>query len=207
MAWHGVVIQMIASGISTTALIIMADWLRRQTGTCDISKLGQLWSSVPIFSGFGMFFAMAALGLPGLANFIAEFLILAGTFHVSVFVTVIASLGVVAAAAYSLRIIQKVFVGYKNLETQVSEISWLERSTLAFLVAILVWVGLNPKPIMQRVQPAIDKVLSVPPSDIIPVQKNIDETSVSIENKQKYKSHKRVPSGLNVKLLTDETSV
>lgn len=178
MAWQGVVIQMVASGISTSALVIMAEWLRRNTGTCDISKLGQLWGNVPVFSGFGLFFAMAALGLPGLANFIAEFLILAGTFSVSKIVSVIASLGVIAAAAYSLRIIQKVFVGTKNYTGTISEVNWIERTTLALLAGLLVWIGFNPKPVMSRVQPAIDKVLNVPPADIIPMDKNDDEASV-----------------------------
>ena len=178
MAWQGVVIQMIASGVSTSALIIMSVWLKRATGTCDITKLGRVWESAPNSSGLGLFFAMAALGLPGLANFIAEFLILAGTFKVSILFSILASLGVIAAAAYSLRIIQKVFVGDKNYTEPVVEISWLERTTLGILMALLVWIGFNPKPIMQRSQPAIEKVLSVPPADLIPAQNNEDEASV-----------------------------
>ena len=178
MAWQGAVVQMIASGISTSALIILAEWLRRNTGTCDITKLGRLWENSPILSGLGMFFVMASLGLPGLANFIAEFLILAGTFKVSILISVLASLGVVAAAAYSLRIIQKVFVGDKNYTGSIPEVSWIERISLIILLGILVWVGFNPKPIMQRVQPAIENILSVPPSDIIPAPNNEEEASV-----------------------------
>jgi NADH-quinone oxidoreductase subunit M len=179
-AWQGVAVQMVASAVSTSALILMAEALYKRTGTYDITKMGRLWEQAPVLSGLGMFFAMASLGLPGVANFIAEFLILAGTFKVSIFITVLASLGIVAAAAYSMRIVQKVFVGNKNGEYQVNDFNWIEKSTMAIMFALLIWIGLNPKPVLERSKPAIDKALTMPEKDVLPTEKG-EPTSVSVK--------------------------
>jgi NADH-quinone oxidoreductase subunit M len=179
-AWQGVVVQMVASAVSTSALVLLSSSLLKRTGTCDIDQLGGLWEKVPVLSGVGVFFAMAALGLPGMANFIAEYLILAGTFKVSVASAVVASLGLIAAAAYSLRIIQKVFVGNKNNDWQIPDFSIVEKLTLGSLIVLILWVGLYPQPILDRSKAAVQKTLSTqqPGDREIPVNTNKNEASV-----------------------------
>lgn len=183
IGWQGVVIQMIASAVSTSALVIIASSLLKRTGTCNINQLGGLWEKVPVLSGIGTFIAMASLGLPGTGNFIAEFLILTGTFKISIVITVLASLGLVAAAAYSLRIIQKIFVGNKNQDYQISDFSWIEKISLGTLVVLTLWVGLRPQPIFNRSKAAVEKILNmeVPQKDA-PVKINTNEASVKINN-------------------------
>jgi NADH-quinone oxidoreductase subunit M len=181
IGWQGVVIQMIASAVSTSALVIIAASLLKRTGTCNINQLGGIWEKVPVLSGIGTFIAMASLGLPGTGNFIAEFLILTGTFKVSIVITVLASLGLVAAAAYSLRIIQKIFVGNKNKEYAISDFSWIEKVSLGALIVIIVWIGLQPQPILNRSKAAVEKILNMEILQRdVPVKTNVNEESVKL---------------------------
>jgi NADH-quinone oxidoreductase subunit M len=160
LAWQGVIIQMIASAISTSALLMVAFALLRRTGTCNINQMGGLWEKVPVLSGLGLFFAIASLGLPGLGNFIAEFMILAGVFKVNILVSILASVGLIAAVAYSLRIVQKIFVGNKNSEWNIPDLSWIEKIVLGSLVVVSLWIGLYPKPIIDRTKTVIENVLN-----------------------------------------------
>ena len=183
IAWQGVIVQMIASGISSTALIIIANSLLKRTGTCNINQLGGLWEKVPILSGLGVFFAMASLGLPGMGNFIAEFLILSGTFKVSMTIAIFASIGLVAAAAYSLRIIQKVFVGNKNNDWEITDFSGLEKVIVGSLVVLILWIGLYPQPILNRSKTLIQKTLNIQvPEKENPKPVNKNEASVKVFN-------------------------
>jgi NADH-quinone oxidoreductase subunit M len=159
LAWQGVVIQMIASAVSTSALMMVAFALLRRTGTCNINQMGGLWEKVPVLSGLGLFFVIASLGLPGLGNFIAEFMILAGVFKVNMLISILASLGLIATVAYSLRIVQKIFVGNKNSDWNIPDVSWIEKLVIGSLVIVSLWIGLYPKPIIDRTKPVIEKVL------------------------------------------------
>ncbi len=113
LAYQGVVMQMITHGISTGALFMIAGVLYERLHTRELEKMGGLWAALPGLGTVTMVFVMASLGLPGLGNFIAEFLILAGSWQASPWITVLAAIGLVVATVYSLRIMQKVFSGYR----------------------------------------------------------------------------------------------
>ncbi len=183
ISWQGVVVQMIVSGVSSGALLIIASSLLKRTGTCNISQLGGLWEKVPVLSGIGTFIAMASLGLPGTGNFIAEFLILSGTFKVSIFITIIASIGLVAGAAYSLRIIQKIFVGNKNTEYKMHDFSWIEKISVGALIVITLWIGIKPQPILNRSKAVVEKILNMPiPQKEEPIKLKSNESLVESEH-------------------------
>ncbi len=114
MAYQGVVMQMIAHGISTGALFIIVGQFYERLHTRDLNRMGGLWEQMPAMGAMGLIFSMASLGLPGLGNFVAEFLTLTGTFKSSMLFASLASVGLIAATIYSLRIMQKVFYGKKN---------------------------------------------------------------------------------------------
>jgi NADH-quinone oxidoreductase subunit M len=122
--------------------------------------MGGLWEMAPVMGAVGLIFSMASLGLPGLGNFIAELLILMGAFKASVLWTCLASLGLIAATIYSLRIVQKVFVGHKNTEWKMVDLSIREKLVSAALVISIVWLGLYPKPVLDAAKPAIIKTLN-----------------------------------------------
>ena len=81
LALQGTVLQMLCHGISTGGLFMLAGSLQERLRTRDIEQMGGLWSSVPKMGGLAMVFAMASLGLPGLGNFVGEFLVLIGVFR------------------------------------------------------------------------------------------------------------------------------
>jgi NADH-quinone oxidoreductase subunit M len=159
LAYQGVVLQMIAHGISTGALFILAGQLYERIHTRDMNKMGGLWGKAPVMGAVGLIFSMASLGLPGLGNFIAELLILIGVFKTSILMSCLASLGLIAATIYSLRIVQMVFLGNTKKEWEMSDLTIREKIVSASLIIIIVLLGLFPKPVLDTARPAILKTL------------------------------------------------
>jgi NADH-quinone oxidoreductase subunit M len=161
IAYQGVIMQMIAHAISTGALFILVGQIYERIHTRDINKMGGLWEKAPAMGAIGLIFSMASLGLPGLGNFIAELLILLGTFKASVLMSSIACLGLIAASIYSLKIVQKVFFGNKNTEWEMNDLSFREKIVSASMVIIIVWLGLFPGTVFSIVRPALLKTLDI----------------------------------------------
>ena len=122
--------------------------------------MGGLWEKAPVMGAMGLVFSMASLGLPGLGNFIAELLILIGAFKANVLMSSLASLGLIAATIYSLRIVQKVFLGNKNTDWKMNDLTIREKMVSAILVIAILWLGLFPQPILDTSKPAILKTLN-----------------------------------------------
>jgi NADH-quinone oxidoreductase subunit M len=160
IAFQGVIMQIIAHAISTGALFILVGQLYERIHTRDITKMGGLWKQVPVMGAVGMIFAMASLGLPGLGNFIAEFLILAGTFKASILMTCLASAGLVAATIYALRIVQKVFLGKEMTSWNIKDLSVREKCISALMVILIVYLGLFPQKVINTADQAISKTLN-----------------------------------------------
>jgi NADH-quinone oxidoreductase subunit M len=159
LAYQGVVMQMIAHGISTGALFILVGQLYERIHTRDLNKMGGLWEKAPAMGAIGLVFSMASLGLPGLGNFIAELLILIGVFKTSLLMSCLACLGLIAATIYSLRIVQKVFLGNKNNDWELSDLNVREKIVSAAMVIVIVWLGLFPQPVFNTAKPALLKTL------------------------------------------------
>jgi NADH-quinone oxidoreductase subunit M len=160
LAYQGVIVQMIAHGISTGALFILVGQLYERIHTRDIDKMGGLWENTPVMGAMGLIFAMASLGLPGLGNFVSELLILAGAFKANALMSCLASLGLVAATMYSLRIVQKVFLGNRNTDWKIPDLNIREKAVMASLVLVIVWLGLFPQPVLNTAKPALLKILN-----------------------------------------------
>jgi len=159
LAYQGVVMQMLAHGISTGALFIMAGQLSERIHTRDINTMGGLWEKAPFMGAIGLIFSMASLGLPGLGNFIAELLILIGAFKANVVMSVLACLGLIAATLYSLRILQKVFFGPKNTDWKMKDLNIREKMISGSLVIIILGLGIFPQPVFDIAKPALLKTL------------------------------------------------
>jgi NADH-quinone oxidoreductase subunit M len=160
LAYQGVVMQMIAHGISTGALFVIVGQLDERLHTRNLEKMGGLWEKVPALGVMGLIFSLASLGLPGLGNFVAEFLTLLGVFKASVLFTVVASLGLIASTIYSLRIMQKVFYGKPTAGTgTLKDINFRESLVLGSLVIAILITGLIPQPVIDTAKPAIEKTI------------------------------------------------
>jgi NADH-quinone oxidoreductase subunit M len=169
-AYQGVVMQMITHGISTGALFILAGFLYQRLHTRDIRQMGGFWSDIPRMGVIAMVFSMASLGLPGLGNFIAEFLTLVGSWQAHKTLTVFATLGLVAATAYSLRIMQRIFLGHDNTEQILKDLSPREMLITLPLVALILWLGVYPQPVLNRARPSLEEQLEAyQPPDSKPV--------------------------------------
>lgn len=150
IAYQGVVMQMIAHGISTGALFIIVGQLHERLHTRDLGKMGGLWENMPALGAMGLVFSMASLGLPGLGNFVAEFLTLTGTFKSSILFSSLASIGLIFATIYSLRIVQKVFYEKRRNDHKVWDLSLRESIVLGSLVLAILFTGLFPQPVIKK---------------------------------------------------------
>jgi NADH-quinone oxidoreductase subunit M len=148
IAMQGVVVQMLAHGVSAAGLFIISGQLYERLKTRDLKEMGGLSSRLSGIPPIAMFFAAASLGLPGLGNFVGEFLILLGTFKVNMTVTLFATSGLVLGAVYSLIMIQRSLHGSALSQEPLAGISLRELSMMLSLMFILVWLGLYPQPVL-----------------------------------------------------------
>ncbi len=116
-AYQGALMTMLAHGLSSAALFAIAGGLQYRLHTRNMNRMGGFWLTTPRLGAITLFFCLAALGLPGLANFIGEFLVLLGSFQSHATLTVIAALGMIAAPVYALMVIQKIYHGTYTSET------------------------------------------------------------------------------------------
>ncbi len=105
LALQGALIGMICHGFSTGALFAIVGALQERTHTREMDRLGGLWSTIPRLSGAGLFFALASMGLPGLGDFIGEFLVLLGTYRDHLGLTIAAVIGILASTFYALQFV------------------------------------------------------------------------------------------------------
>ena len=158
LALQGAVMQMVAHGVSTAALFMIAGALQHRLHTRNMTKMGGLWHHAPRMGACALFFALASLGLPGLGNFVAEFLVLAGLFAVSPWIAAAAALGLITAAIYALWMMQQTFQGTPDSERQIDDFDHREMATMAVMIIALIWLGLYPQPVLDLVQPVLDSL-------------------------------------------------
>ncbi|MDP4173578.1 MAG: NADH-quinone oxidoreductase subunit M [Bacteroidota bacterium] len=160
MALQGVVMQMLCHGISTGALFIIVGALYGRIHTRDIEQMGGLWDKVPRMGSMAMVFALASLGLPGLGNFIAEFLVLAGAYQASNWTTAISTIGLVLSTMYSLRIMAKVFLGKPRKTWTLEDLNLREMIVMGSLTIVILWLGLFPNHVLYVSRASIQSVVN-----------------------------------------------
>jgi NADH-quinone oxidoreductase subunit M len=138
---------------------MIAGSLQERLHTRDMREMGGLWHNMPRMGGVAMFFIVASLGLPGLGNFVAEFLVLLGLFQVDPWLTMIAALGLITGAAYSLLLMQRSFQGEPNISRQLNDFGTREMLTMALMMVALIGLGLYPQPVLDMAQPVLNGLL------------------------------------------------
>ncbi len=161
IALQGALMQMVAHGLSTAALFMIAGALQQRLHTRDMREMGGLWHDMPRMGAITLFFAVASLGLPGLGNFVAEFLVLLGLFMVNPWLAALAALGLITAAAYSLIMMQKSFQGAPQDRPNMEDFGGLELTAMAAMVVGLIWLGLYPQPVFDLAQPVFDGISGI----------------------------------------------
>lgn len=161
LAWQGVVIQMIAHGLSAAGLFILSGQLYARMHTRDLRLMGGLWNKIRWLPAIAMFFAVASLGMPGTGNFVGEFMILFGSYHVVPEITIVSTFGLVFASVYSLIMLRRAYFGQpksKIAEQSFAGLSVREMTMLLVLIVLLVLLGVMPQPILDTSHAAMDSL-------------------------------------------------
>ncbi len=152
----GGVLQMVNHGLSTGALFLLVGMLYDRTHTRDLGRMGGLGATMPALAGVFLFVALSSVGLPGLNGFVGEFLVLLGTFVVSKPFAVAAVVAVVLAAIYLLWAYQRMMHGQVVNEQHrlLPDLSRREYAILVPIMAAILFVGVFPQPLLDRIEPA-----------------------------------------------------
>jgi NADH-quinone oxidoreductase subunit M len=158
---QGGLFTMVSHGLTTGALFLLIGMLSDRRHTRLIADFGGLWKAVPILSGLFIAAAFASIGLPGFSGFIGEFLALLGTFLTHRWYAVVATTGVIFAAVYLLWAVQRAFTGEpKGENVGMRDISFRELATVVPLLGLSLFLGFYPKPVLDRVKPAVDDLVT-----------------------------------------------
>ena len=152
LAFQGAMIQIVSHGLSTGALFILAGALQERLHTRSLSRMGGLWPVAPRLGGASMFFALASLGLPGMGTFIGEFMVVLGVYPGHPALAVVAASGFVFSTAYALRMIQRICFGENTGGWKIPDLSLREMGVMALMMVPLLWLGLSPQPLIDRVE-------------------------------------------------------
>jgi len=160
---QGALLVMIGHGLSTPMLFFLLGMLYERRHSYEIEDFGGLAASVPLLSVMLVFAAMASIGLPGTAGFFSEFLVLLGTFRAAPWMALIASTGVIFAAYYMLPMVQRILFNPldKPANRRLPDLNLREMTILVPLVALILWLGFYPKPVLDRMEPAAQMILDM----------------------------------------------
>ena len=164
-AGTGAVLYMVNHGLATGLLFLVVGMFVARRGSSLISDFGGAGKLVPLLAGVLLFAGLASLSLPGMAPFVSEFLVLAGTFTENRPVAVISTLGIILAAAYVLWMIQRTTHGPLNptlqsVDSMKRDMTLRERVVVAPMIALIVLFGFYPKPLTDVINPAVEATLA-----------------------------------------------
>ena len=163
---QGAIFQMVAHGLITGALFLLVGVIYERTHDRTIAKMGGLGSRLPVFATLMVFFSLASAGLPGLAGFVGEFLVLLGAVDYQPIVGFVAALTIIFAAVYLLFMVQNTIFGelsdfLKGLGSKLTDVDRVEAMTLAPLVVLTVVLGLVPALVLDLIQLPVTEILDV----------------------------------------------
>ena len=158
---EGSILVMINHGIITGALFILLGFLYSRRHTYDIDQLKGLQKVAPVFAGVFTLVMLASIGVPGLSGFVGEFLVLLGTYVSHHWWAVVAATGVILASLYMLWAYQRVFHGEPDeANRSFPDLSIQERLVMVPLIALIVFLGVYPKPVLSRIEPSVNRLLA-----------------------------------------------
>ncbi|WP_028585613.1 NADH-quinone oxidoreductase subunit M [Desulfogranum mediterraneum] len=158
---EGAIMQMINHGVTTGALFLCVGMIYERTHSRELSKAAGVGRYMPWYATFLVFFSLSSFGFPGTNSFIGEFLVLAGTFEFSTPLALAAIPGAVLAAAYMLRMLQKIVWGGTDNPDQsyLSDLSKREIVILTPFLLFVFWIGLGPQPFIDLIHPSVANLL------------------------------------------------
>ena len=166
----GSIVQQLNHGISTGALFLLVGVVYERRHTRLIAEYGGLSKVMPVYAAIFLVMTMSSIGLPTLNGFIGEVLILQGIFVVNKTWAFFAASGIVLGAAYMLWLYQRTMFGTVTNPKNESlpDLSFREFATFVPLLILAVWIGLYPKPFLDRLETSVDRVMSRVNTDYTP---------------------------------------
>jgi len=157
---EGSIIQMINHGVTTGALFLCVGMIYERTHSRLLADSTGIGRHMPIFITFLAFFSLSSLAFPGTNSFVGEFLILAGGFASNKLITACAVPGALLAAAYMLRMLQKViWGGVNNPKHNLEDLGMREIVVLTPFLAFVFWIGLAPAPFLDVMHTSVAHLL------------------------------------------------
>ena len=181
---QGAMIVMLSHGASTGAMFLLLGMLYERRHTRTIAEFGGLAAVMPMFAAVFILTALASIGLPGTSGFVGEFLALLGTFQTHPWIALIASTGVIFAAYYMLPMVQRIWFNAPDRpeNRNLKDLSAREMVVLAPLVVLMLWMGIYPKPFLERSEQTVVELLETVERNRTPVRARFGaEPSVSEE--------------------------
>ncbi len=157
---NGSALYMVNHGFSTAALFLVAGMLISRRGSQRIGDYGGLQRSTPLLAGVFLVAGLSSLALPGLSSFVSEILVLIGAYRRYPAAGIVATLGIVLAALYILWTYQRMFTGpARDYASGWRDLDRREAWVVAPLIAVIVALGFYPKPVLDVLQPAVDRTM------------------------------------------------
>ena len=182
----GSVFQMLSHGIVSGALFMLVGMIYDRRHTKLMSEFGGLASVMPKYAVIFGIMLMAAVGLPLTIGFVGEFLVLLGFYQISPVMTVLAGTSIIIGAVYMLTVFKRSFFGPVTKEENkvLKDLTPTETWSLIPLVAIVIWLGIYPKPILEPINNSVnamlvfmdEKAITTEAKDIIKVPKSVTKT-------------------------------
>ncbi|MDO9088258.1 MAG: NADH-quinone oxidoreductase subunit M [Anaerolineaceae bacterium] len=163
----GGIMQMVNHGLSTGALFLLVGMIYERRHTREMDAYGGLWKVMPIYGGISLVVVLSSVGLPGLNGFVGEFTILLGAFGSKVFGSPwyagIATMGVILAAVYLLKMFEKTFLGpvTKEENKNLKDMNLREIITMVPLLVLIFWLGIYPQPFFNLINPAVEQLVQL----------------------------------------------
>lgn len=123
-----------------------------------MDQLGGLWQTMPRLSGSALFFVLASIGLPGLGDFVGEFLVLLGAFRASPVLAAWATLGVLFSTFYGLKLVARAFHGDNTHHWSLRDLGAREAVVVGVMVVLSLWLGLFPQPVLSSFAPTAERI-------------------------------------------------
>jgi NADH-quinone oxidoreductase subunit M len=172
MALSGAILQAMNHGLTITALFLVAGWLQERIGSTSLGQTSGMAKYLPHLCWVTLFFVLSSIALPGLNNFVGEFLIFLGLFARNHWAAAGLALIIVFSVIYMLRWMEKLYFG----EPAAQKISWKDITSREWLtalplVAIMLWIGIYPTPLIENyTNPSAEQIIagevSLPKSEL-----------------------------------------
>jgi NADH-quinone oxidoreductase subunit M len=157
----GAIYLLLAHGVAVAGMFAIVEWVIDRGRSTDLRSMGGWFRPMPRMGVFLLLLVLTSAGLPGLANFVAEFLVLAGSVGTDLTWTAVATAGIVVSVTYLLRMYERSMLGPLQEEVALPDLGLRETAVLGALVAVILWLGLYPASFLDPISTATRPIAEI----------------------------------------------